>query len=59
MQWAAHMVNEAKDRSKTLIKRVMHLSDTNDSFEVITNGPKRGLKLVKMLHSTMLMCYKV
>ena len=32
------MVNEAKDRSKTLIKRVMHLSDTNDSFEVITKG---------------------
>lgn len=38
MQWAAHMVNEAKDRSKTLIKRVMHLSDANDSFAVITKG---------------------
>ena len=47
MQWAAHMVNEAKDRSKTLIKRVMHLSDANDSFAVITKGLETWTEISK------------
>ena len=47
MQWAAHMVNEAKDRSKTLIQRVMHLSDANDSFAVITKGLETWTEISK------------
>ncbi len=43
MQWAAHMVNEAKDRSKTLIQGVMRPPNTDprqigsgDDIEAIT-----------------------
>ena len=40
MQWASHMVNEAKDRSKTLIQRVIRLPNpvvgSADNFEAIT-----------------------